>query len=233
VHIQFNEATGDVQVINNMPDAISGLSARVAVYNLDGSLANEHETEITAAPDLATDLGPIDLRASLSPVYFIELELHDATGALISSNFYWRAQPSHVDDLSALNQLPMVTLTVNVKELEEKIDGRSRFEVTLHNPSKNIALMAHVQLRRKSGQRILPVFYSDNYVSLVPGEAKTIAIEAAASDLHGQHALVVVDGWNVTVAPASFPGASVAPNLDAQPDHSPATGLPVATAELR
>jgi beta-galactosidase/beta-glucuronidase len=233
VHIQFNEATGGVQVINNMPDAISGLSARVAVYNLDGSLANEHETEITAAPDLATDLGPIDLRASLSPVYFIELELHDATGALISSNFYWRAQASHIDDLSALNQLPMVTLTANVKELEEKIDGRSRFEVTLHNPSKNIALMAHVQLRRKSGQRILPVFYSDNYVSLVPGEAKTIAIEAVASDLHGQHALVVVDGFNVTVAPASFPSASVAPNLDAQPDHSPATGLPVATTGLR
>ena len=93
--------------------------------------------------------------------------------------------------------------------------------------------MAHVQLRRKSGERVLPVFYSDNYVSLVPGESKTIDIDAAERDFHGESALIVVDGWNVTVAPASFPVASIKPNLDAQPDHWPATGLPFATAGLR
>jgi hypothetical protein len=106
-------------------------------------------------------------------------------------------------------------------------------QITLHNPTKNIALMAHVQLRRKSGQRILPVFYGDNYVSLVPDETKTVAVGAAQSDFNGEDALIVVDGWNVTVAPASFPGAAVAPNLDAQPDRSPATGLPFATTGLR
>ena len=93
--------------------------------------------------------------------------------------------------------------------------------------------MAHVQLRRKSGKRILPVFYSDNYVSLVPGETKTIDIEAAASGFKAEDALIVVDGWNVTVTPASFPGGSIAPNLDAQPDRWPATGLPAATTGLR
>jgi len=98
---------------------------------------------------------------------------------------------------------------------------------------QNIALMAHIQLRRKSGQRILPVFYSDNYVSLVPGASKTIDIDAAERDFHGEGALVVVDGWNVTVAPASFAAASIKPNLDAQPDRWPATGLPFATAGLR
>jgi hypothetical protein len=37
----------------------------------------------------------------------------------------------------------------------------------------------------------------------------------------------------VTVAPATFGRVSVAPNLDAQPDHSPTTGLPFATEGLR
>jgi hypothetical protein len=233
VHIQFNEATGDLQVINNKPEAINGLTARASVYNLDGSLAFEHETRLTAAPDVATDIGPIDLPLSLSAVYFIKLELRDATGALVSSNFYWRAQPSHMDDLTALNQLPMVTLTADVKALTGEIDSRRQLQVTLHNPTRNLALMAHVQLRRKSGERILPVFYSDNYVSLAPGDSKTITIEAADADFHGEDALVAVDGWNATVEPASFPGASIAPNLDAQPGRSPATGLPMATAGLR
>ena len=55
----------------------------------------------------------------------------------------------------------------------------------------------------------------------------------AERDFHGEGARVVVDGWNVTVAPASFPAASIKPNLDAQPDRWPATGLPFATAGLR
>ncbi len=235
VHIQFNQATEDVQVINNKPEPVSGLLAHIAVYNLSGSLAYEHETKLTAAPDVATDLGPINFPASISSVHFIKLDLRDAAGQLISTNFYWRAQPNDPDDLTALNQLPMVTLTATAKvEDREGFEAAARMiEVTLNNPSKSIALMAHVQLRRKSGERILPVFYSDNYVSLIPGETKSIEVEAAASEFKGDASLIVVDGWNVTVAPFSFPGGSIAPNLDAQPDRWPATGLPFASAGLR
>jgi hypothetical protein len=127
----------------------------------------------------------------------------------------------------------MVTLTAKAEELEGKIAGQRLLAVTLHNPAQSIAMMAHVQLRRKSGERVLPVFYSDNYVSLAPDETKTIEIEAADSDFQSVDPLIVVDGWNVTVAPAAFGRVAVAPNLDAQPDHSPVTGLPFATVGLR
>lgn len=233
VHIQFNEATGDVQVVNNYPRPAANFWAHVAVYNLDGSLAYEHETTLTAAPDVVSDLGPIDFPASVSVVHFIKLDLRDAAGQLLSTNFYWRALPGDPDDLTALNQLPMVKLTANVEMPKLNAAGQRRLRVLLHNPTKSIALMAHVQLRRKSGERVLPVFYSDNYVSLIPGETKAIEVEAAASEFKGEASLIVVDGWNVTVAPASFPGGSIAPNLDAQPDRWPATGLPVATTGLR
>ncbi len=233
LHIQFNQADGDVQVINNKPEPVTDAVAHIAVYNLDGSPAYEHETKLTAAPDAATDIGPIDLPADVSAVHFIKLDLRDAAGQLLSSNFYWQAAPDDPDDFAALNQMPTVTLTPKVDELEGKIAGRRTLQVTLHNPTKNIALMAHVQLRRKSGERVLPAFYGDNYVSLVPDETKTITIDAAQSDFKGEDALIVVDGWNVTVEPASFPGAAVAPNIDARPDHWPVTGLPFATEGLR
>jgi hypothetical protein len=80
--------------------------------------------------------------------------------------------------------------------------------------------MAHVQLRRKPGERVLPVFYSDNYITLVPGGSGTVTMQAALDDFHSEDALVVVDGWNVTVKPVQFAGVSIAPNLDAQPDES-------------
>ena len=238
LHIQFNESasgpmSGHVQVINNRPEPLKDAVADVSVYNLDGKLAYQHDTKLTAEPDVATDFVVIDFPPTLSAVHFIKLELHSSTGELLSSNFYWRALPEHQDDLTALNQLPMVTLTAKVDPLEGKIAGRRLLQVTLHNPTNQIALMAHMQLRRKSGERVLPVFYSDNYVSLLPNESKTITIDAAESDFKGEDALIVVDGWNVSVVPASFPGASVAPNLDAQPDRSPETGLPLATTGLK
>ena len=237
VHIQFNEANGEVQVINNKPEPVTDAVARVAVYNLDGSLAYEHVTKVTAAPDaatnLGTDLGPVDFPANPSAVHFLKLELRDAKGELLSSNFYWLGTPDHLDDLTALNKLPMVALTAKVEEPQGKIAGRRLLEVTLHNPTNNLAVMAHVQLRRERGARVLPVFYSDNYISLVPGETRAIEIEAAERDFNGENALILLDGWNVTVEPASFKGVDVAPNVGAQPDHWPATGLPFATEGLR
>jgi beta-mannosidase len=90
--------------------------------------------------------------------------------------------------------------------------------------------MAHIQLRRKdSGDRVLPVYYSDNYVSLVPDEARTIHVEAAETDLKEQVPLVTVDGWNVTVKTREMSDAALVPNEDADPSHWPDTGLPFAS----
>ena len=142
-----------MQVINNLPEPVADAVARVAVYNLDGSLVYEHETKLTAAPDAATNLGAVDFPAHPSAVHFVKLDLHDAAGELFSSNFYWLGLPDHPGDLTALNDLPMVTLTATAEELEGKIAGERLLAITLHNPTHSIALMAHVQLRRKSGSQ--------------------------------------------------------------------------------
>jgi len=74
---------------------------------------------------------------------------------------------------------------------------------------------------------VLPVYYTDNYVSLVPNETKVISIEASEADLKGEVPLVVVDGWNVGVVPSSSPAAAIALNVNAQVNHWPITGLPM------
>ena len=94
--------------------------------------------------------------------------------------------------------------------------------------------MAHLQLRSAhTGERVLPVYVSDNYVSLTANEFKTITMEADLSAFKGDDPLITVDGWNVTVVPANLHDVEIAPNLDAQPDHWPVTGLPFETKNLR
>jgi hypothetical protein len=232
VHIQFNEATNELQVINNLPEPLTGAVAHVSIYNLDGTLAAQHETPVTAPGSAFTNLGAVEFPANVSAVHFIKLDLNDAHGKLISSNFYWHAHPEHPDDLTDLNKLPEVTLDAKVER--SLVEGRQVVTVTLHNPTKDIALMTHLQLRDKKGDaRILPVFPSDNYVSLVPDETRVITLTSAGNDFADSGAEVLVDGWNVTVAPASANGVSIAPNTDAQPSHSPTTGLPFQTVGLR
>ncbi|GGA57124.1 hypothetical protein GCM10011507_05570 [Edaphobacter acidisoli] len=231
VHIQMDEETSELQVINNQPTAVNGATAKVTVYNLDGSIAATKTYPVSAAPDLATGLGELDASAATTPVYFVKLELHDAAGKLLSDNFYWKAQAAHQDDLAAMDQMPVVKLDAQVSRADA--DGKTVVTVTVKNSTSHVAVMAHLQLRRKSGERVLPVYYSDNYLSLVPGESRTVTIEAATKDLNGEDAQVVVDGWNVDVTPATAAGVSIGLNVDAQVAHWPVTGLPFQTVGLR
>ncbi len=200
VHVQMNQTDWHVLVVNNTPQVLYGLSVKTTVYNLDGSLAYSHRQTRTTAPSASTDLGAVAFPAALSPVHFVKLELRDGQGHLISDNFYWRSAPEQEDEFKTLDTLPTVTLTATATRHD--IGGKCFLSVTLHNSTKSIALMAHLQLRKaRSGARVLPVFYSDNYVSLLPGEGRTLTIEAQTSDLGGEAPLLALDGWNVTVKP--------------------------------
>jgi beta-galactosidase/beta-glucuronidase len=225
LHIQLNEKTWELEVINNLPTPITNSHARLTIYNLNGSNAYEHEFEVQAPPCAETGLGPVDWPTNLTAVHFVKLEWRDPGGKL-SDNFYWRALPDHPDDLQALGTMPRVTLEALVTRHDTA--GKCMLDVTLTNPTNHIALMAHLQLRRKDpNDRVLPVYYSDNYVSLTPGETRTITVEAALPDLTGQDPLIMIDGWNIDVNPSPSNIVAVALNEEAQVKHWPATGLPV------
>ncbi|HXC34337.1 MAG TPA: hypothetical protein VNV43_00580 [Candidatus Acidoferrales bacterium] len=231
IHIQMNQSNWHVMVINNLPWKLNGLKAKTLVFNLDGTLTYSHIDKLSAAPSAVTDAGEIAFPSGLTAVHFVKLELRDRRNHLISNNFYWRAAGDDPDDFQALNQLPVVPL--DIRSGSHTQGGECVLDVTVHNPTRLVALMAHLQLRRAgSGERVLPVFYSDNYISLLPGETRSLTIEAAAADLDGEAPLLAVDGWNVTVngASVSHSPVKVTPNSDAM-DVGPSvpplvTGLP-------
>jgi hypothetical protein len=224
VHIQMNQNNFHVMVINNTPETLDGLEARVRVFNLDGSLKYDHRTNVKANPTAAADLSEINWPRDLSPVHFVKLELHDRNGQRISDNFYWRALSDHPEDFAALQSLPAVDVQAHIARHDS--GGKCLLDVTLSNQSTGMALMTHIQLRRKnSNDRVLPVYYSENYISLLPAESRMISVEAAAEDLKGQEPLIALDGWNVTTKNQSFTDSngpsSIELNADAQIDSVP------------
>ena len=80
VHIQFNEADGELQVINNLPQPLTDAVARVSIYLLDGTLASQYDTKVTAEPSSVTNLGEVKFPPRISSTHFLKLELRDAKG---------------------------------------------------------------------------------------------------------------------------------------------------------
>jgi exo-1,4-beta-D-glucosaminidase len=83
-----------------------------------------------------------------------------------------------------------------------KITGRTHtITLVAENKSSGVALMIHPRLTRgKGGEDLVPVLWSDNYFSLLPGEKKTVTATFDASTLEGAAPELVEEGWNLEPA---------------------------------
>ena len=76
--------------------------------------------------------------------------------------------------------------------------------VTVENSGSGLAFLVRLRLLKgKNGAEVLPVFWDDNYISLLPGEKREITVHARKSDLGAAKPILAVDGFNV--APMQLP----------------------------
>ena len=65
----------------------------------------------------------------------------------------------------------------------------------LKNRGRAPALGAKVTMLDERGARVLPVYYDDNYVALLPGESRRLAVLCPSGS--ARCAKVALRGWNV------------------------------------
>jgi exo-1,4-beta-D-glucosaminidase len=137
---------------------------------------------------------------------------------VVSHNFYWvpgtlttfdwnRTEYTHTpaerhEDMTALATLPAATVAAHA-EIEDTPRGR---EIKLHleNPSAALAFQLNAAARTASGGLVAPVFWSDNWIELAPGESTTLTALLPANA--PADAVVQISGWNVaaaTITPAA------------------------------
>jgi mannosylglycoprotein endo-beta-mannosidase len=221
VHVQLNEALRTVQVVNNRPTSLTDLLLTQTVYRLDGSVSHRSTKSVDTVPASSTvTVNTLWIDPHISEVYFLKLDLRNKDGKLLSTNFYWKNVAQ--DDFTRLNQAPPANLTVAATARQES--GGTLLDVTVSNPGSSVALLAHLQLHRKAdGARALPVFYSDNYLSLAPGESRQLTIEADTRNVAGGP-LLLLDGYNVGLK-ESQGSVETRLNVNAQPEHWPASQI--------
>lgn len=220
-HVQLDEALRTIQVVNNTPTALNDVTVTQSVYRLDGSAYKPSTFTVTrAAASATTTVQALWVDPHISETYFVKLDLRDHDRHLLSTNLYWKNVAQ--DDYRSLETMPTVPLDVTATR--RQVGGNTLLEVTLANSTTTVALLAHVQLHSKgNGARVLPAFYSDNYISLVPGEQRTVTIEAETTNLSGGP-LLLLDGFNIGVHAAGG-DVPILLNQNAQPMHWPPSQL--------
>ncbi|KER87308.1 glycosyl hydrolase [Xanthomonas arboricola pv. celebensis] len=193
LHVQMNLPGHEVVVVNNAAEPVSGLRVRAEVYAADGKLLQQREQALEAAA-VAVSAPVLQLAPLLKDTNglgFVRLQLLDRDAAVRSRNFYWVARDAAaMRGLDALAAVP-VQLSTQLQEGAEPV-----LRASVRNASQQVALNTKLTLVDAQGQRILPAYYSDNYLSLVPGEQREIEIRGpSAASL--RNATLQVRGWNV------------------------------------
>jgi hypothetical protein len=126
---------------------------------------------------------------------FLSLRLLDTAKRIVSDNLYWL--PDSAGKYSGLQRMGTAALIAEAHRIKSGDPGKNRVLVTMHNPAGGpIAFFNRLSLvDPATHKRLLPVFYSDNYVSLLPGESRSIVLDYDA----GSHVspLLSIRGWNV------------------------------------
>jgi len=214
LHISYNYGTNAIDVMNNTRKAAHSLSAEIRVLNFGMKNVLDKKVSVSSLPGRKTQsIFQLPKGINLSKTYFVDLKLRNKKGQLISSNFYalstqkdkiepskakWYITPqSQFANLKMLQQLPGVQLKVNRHFVQK---GDTTFaHVTVKNPTSHLAFMVHLDLREKnSGQSVVPIFWDNNYFSLLPGEKRTITGYCQTKNLNGQKPEITVNGWNIS-----------------------------------
>jgi hypothetical protein len=190
VHAQLDLTDGAVDLIN-LGDARS-FKVHVLVVGLDGKTLNEQTNQVLAAANDRTPVARPDLdKLANGHTILVQLSVSDADGATVSDNFYWWAKDEA--SLRELNGLPQVKLTASGSAAA---DGSEReATVKIKNSGITPALMIKLTLKdAATGDRILPAYYSENYISLLPGELRTITVKFPAGT---PRPAIGMRGWNL------------------------------------
>ena len=213
VHIQYSYDDNSVNVVNSTYETLKGMKVTARIYEIDAIERASKNATLDVAADSSPKVFDVLTPEGLSTTYFLKLELHDAAGKLVSDNFYWLSTKldtldwagrsdtvytpqKEFGDLTGLNHLPKAKLTITKMR---HANGRAEWmTVSVANTGDGVAFMIHPRLTRgKDGDDVVPVFWSDNYFSLLPGEKKSVTVEFERSALAGATPELVVDGWNL------------------------------------
>ncbi|RFS21944.1 glycosyl hydrolase [Chitinophaga silvatica] len=192
LHIMYNPIDGMVSGVNNTFSYARDMMLELRTFDHLG-----HDSVLTK---VFVEIGPTSVQKFMSVAatinklkekdgIFFSLRLVKADG-IVADNFYWL--PNGDGKYTGLSKLSTAKLQCTASRADA-----GGIKVTLSNPANGpVAFFNRISLVNAKHERILPVFYNDNYVSVLPGETKTILVSGELTKM-SPDAQIEVYGENV------------------------------------
>ena len=214
-HAIYNYANNSITVVNDKLQDKNNCTLKIRVYKANSELVYEKEIKTDLVANSSTQIANLPEKNWGSPTYFLDLRLYDKSGNEIDINFYWlSAKQDLLDyeasvpswyyhtpskqyaDYTALNTLPKVVVISSLSKV--KNENTTKYSVKLKNNTDKIAFFVNPQLvDTQTNKAILPILWSDNYISLLPYESRTISAIINNNNLNNINPQLVVDGYNL------------------------------------
>ena len=204
----YNYGDNYLYAVNDEKEDVQ-LRAHMKAYGLDGKLLCDASADADMPMGSSVKLFEVYPKGEdIDDVMFLFLTLTDKKGNIVSKNEYviaevmdkhdwnkyrwWRTQIESYADFSALDELAPAEVAVSVSK--ENTEHGEMPCVTLENKSDVVAFFVRMDIKYRNGE-IFPALWSDNLVTLQPGE--TLTVNTGAMIIDGIDAKLVISGWNV------------------------------------
>jgi hypothetical protein len=188
LHPSYNRVSRQVELVNTALGR-HAVSVKAQIYDLSGAALWEKETGASILPVSVMRLFDVPVPEQVAGVYFLKLTLSEA-GNEFTDNIYWLTTVEN--DYTALAGLPesKPEVQVSFEKSGDEYVGTVRMEAV-----DRISFFNRIKVfDRQTGDRVLPVHYSDNYVTLMPGDRKEIRLTFSSS-LPREHIEIAIDSW--------------------------------------
>ena len=196
----FDPRDDRILAANATPVKYEQLCVLEELFDLNGQPVSRKEYPISVLEPDAYGLyvGTVDFEASETDLVFLRLTLKDKDAQILGSNIYWHNRRVY-QDYRVLKTVPKTTLDVRILESfqSEGNDGSQKtcFRIQVINGNAP-ALNVRLRLLNTKDTEMLPVFWSDNYLLMMPGESRIITAEVSTKKLCGE-AVIEGSAWNL------------------------------------
>jgi exo-1,4-beta-D-glucosaminidase len=228
LHVLYAYDDGTVTVDDLGARAASGLSVEANVYDVAGDQV-DHQVARALRVDRQGVLRGVlkpDVPTGGARTYFVQLLLRQR-GRVVDRNVYWLSTKPDVVDWGATMGNPQATMTryadltqlqalaparISVSATTRRAGDKTVTQVTISNTSstRTVGFLLRADVRRGTAagtadpgdNEVLPIAWSDNDITLWPGESQTLTATYRTGDLRGRAAVVSVYGWNARMIAA-------------------------------
>ncbi len=203
----YDYASNEIVAVNETLNTVKNYKAQISVYDFNSNLVSQDQ--------LTFDIESIQSKSifkikPFSEGVFLDLKLFDTKGKPVASNFYWLSNKKDVFNwdktfwgntplkeyadftpLSALAESKIVS-TITSKKLGETLE----YQVTLENTNSKTAFFVRLNIQDEKQNTILPVFWDDNYISLLPNEKRIVKCTIPSYLIGKKGIQLTISGWN-------------------------------------